>query len=196
MKAANAPFRRGAICLHRLAPAPALEREQAQIAESFGEGRPPGNQRSKIVGRFRIAARLTASKSRSDRGTLLASNDLRLRADSPAVDAGMAMAPYTTGYAGQAPECYEPVTRRMRLSGHSTSIRLEGSFWAVLDRMAAREGVSTPCLVSRLHDEVLDLRGEARNFASLLRCACLVEAASPADVPLADRGPSYALAAE
>ena len=31
-------------------------------------------------------------------------------------------------YAGQPPESYEPVTRRLRLSGHSTSIRLERSF--------------------------------------------------------------------
>ena len=100
-------------------------------------------------------------------------------------------------YAGQAPASYEPVTRRLRLNGHSTSIRLEASFGSVLDRMAAREGVSTPCLVSRLHDEVLDLRGEARNFASLLRCACLVEAAGDGRGAWQEApAPSYALAAE
>ena len=104
-------------------------------------------------------------------------------------------------YAGQTPDSYQPVTRRLRLSGHSTSIRLEGVFWTVLDRMAAREGVSTPRFVSRLHDEVLDLRGEARNFASLLRCACLAEAAQgvrqawPQPVHRATTA-SYALAAE
>lgn len=78
-------------------------------------------------------------------------------------------------YAGQPPESYEPVTRRLRLNGHSTSIRLERAFWRILDGMAAREGVTTPAFVSRLHDEVLEQRGEARNFASLLRCACLIE---------------------
>jgi len=92
-------------------------------------------------------------------------------------------------YAGQAPESYEPVTRRIRLNGHSTSIRLERSFWRILDGMARREGVSTPAFVSRLHDEVLELRGETRNFASLLRCACLTEAAR-------DERPAWALAAE
>lgn len=79
-------------------------------------------------------------------------------------------------YAGQHPDSYEPVTRRIRLSGHSTSIRLERSFWHVLDAMATREGMTTPAFVSRLHDEVQEIQGKSRNFASLLRCACLIEA--------------------
>lgn len=79
-------------------------------------------------------------------------------------------------YAGQPPESYEPVTRRLRLSGHSTSIRLERGFWRILDGMAAREGMATPAFISRLYDEVQELQGETRNFASLLRCACLIEA--------------------
>lgn len=92
-------------------------------------------------------------------------------------------------YAGQPPERYEPVTRRLRLSGHSTSIRLERGFWRILDGMAAREGMTTPAFVSRLHDEVQQLRGGTRNFASLLRCACLIEAEQAAP-------PAYAMAAE
>lgn len=77
-------------------------------------------------------------------------------------------------FAGQNPEDYEPVTRRMRLNGLSTSIRLERSFWAIIDTIAAREGVSTPAFVSKLHSEVLEFRGEVTNFTSLLRCACLI----------------------
>ena len=92
-------------------------------------------------------------------------------------------------YAGQPPESYEPVTRRLRLNGHSTSIRLERQFWRILDRMAAREGVTTPAFVSRLHDEALELHGQADNFASLLRCACLIEASRNAE-------PAWAMAAE
>lgn len=92
-------------------------------------------------------------------------------------------------FAGQPVESYEPVTRRLRLNGHSTSIRLERRFWQILDRMAAREGMTTPAFVSRLHDEVLDLHGRADNFASLLRCACLIEAERFAE-------PAYAMAAE
>ncbi|MBB1492513.1 ribbon-helix-helix domain-containing protein [Paracoccus sp. MC1854] len=92
-------------------------------------------------------------------------------------------------YAGQRPESYEPVTRRLRLSGHSTSIRLERSFWRILDGMAAREGMTTPAFISRLHDEVQEIQGGARNFASLLRCACLIEMQQARDA-------GFALAAE
>ena len=77
-------------------------------------------------------------------------------------------------FAGQDPEDYTPVTRHLRLNGQSTSIRLERSFWEIIDAIAADEGVSTPAFVSKLHSEVLELRGEAPNFTSLLRCACLI----------------------
>lgn len=77
-------------------------------------------------------------------------------------------------FAGQAPEDYEPVTRRLRLNGQSTSIRLERNFWAIVDGIALHEGLTTPAFVSKLHSEVLELRGEALNFTSLLRCACLI----------------------
>lgn len=77
-------------------------------------------------------------------------------------------------FAGQDPDRYAAETRRLRLNGQSTSIRLERSFWAILDKIAAGEGVTTPCFISRLHSEVLELRGEPENFTSLLRCACLV----------------------
>ncbi len=77
-------------------------------------------------------------------------------------------------FAGQDPATYEPVTRRLRLNGQSTSIRLERGFWTILDAIAASEGLTTPAFISKLHTEVLVLRGEAPNFTSLLRCACLV----------------------
>lgn len=77
-------------------------------------------------------------------------------------------------YLGVTASSYEPVTRSLRLNGPVTSIRLEARFWAILDEMAAAEGVTTPRFVATLHDEVLELRGEVRNFASLLRVACTV----------------------
>ncbi|MEQ8257165.1 MULTISPECIES: ribbon-helix-helix domain-containing protein [Roseovarius] len=77
-------------------------------------------------------------------------------------------------FAGQDPERYELETRRMRLNGQSTSIRLEKSFWRILDDIAANEDISTPAFVSKLHGEVLELHGEPKNFTSLLRCTCLV----------------------
>lgn len=77
-------------------------------------------------------------------------------------------------FAGQDRRNYESVTRSLRLNGLSTSIRLERSFWATLEEIAAAEGMTMPQFIAKLHDEVLELHGEVRNFTSLLRCACLV----------------------
>ena len=84
-------------------------------------------------------------------------------------------------FAGQDPDRYALETRRMRLNGQSTSIRLENSFWIILDEIAASEDLSTPAFVSRLHSEVLELRGEPKNFTSLLRCTCLIHRESGLD---------------
>ncbi|SDZ75344.1 ribbon-helix-helix domain-containing protein [Rubrimonas cliftonensis] len=97
-------------------------------------------------------------------------------------------------FAGQDPEDYESETRSLRLHGHCTSIRLERAFWAALEDIAAADGLTTPQFIGRLHDEVIEMHGEARNFTSLLRCACLVHLGRMA------RGPRHkagaALAAE
>jgi predicted DNA-binding ribbon-helix-helix protein len=77
-------------------------------------------------------------------------------------------------FAGQDPSRYECITRRLRLNGQSTSIRLERAFWGIVDQMAEKDGVSTPAFVSKLHSEVLQQHGEVTNFASLLRCACTI----------------------
>lgn len=76
-------------------------------------------------------------------------------------------------FAGQDPNRYACETRRLRLNGQSTSIRLEKAFWDIIDEIAFSEDISTPCFISKLHSEVLELRGEPTNFTSLLRCACL-----------------------
>lgn len=77
-------------------------------------------------------------------------------------------------FSGQDPDRYESNTRRLRLNGHSTSIRLENSFWEIIDELAKNEGVSSSVFISTLHSEVLKLRGTVSNFTSLLRCACLI----------------------
>lgn len=84
-------------------------------------------------------------------------------------------------FAGQNPNDYQPETRRLRLNGQSTSIRLERSFWEIVDNIAQHEEMTTPAFVSKLHAEVLELRGETRNFTSLLRCACLIRQEQIAD---------------
>ncbi len=76
-------------------------------------------------------------------------------------------------FAGQNPQDYEAKTRHLRLNVQSTSIRLENSFWDIIDSIAEGEEMTTPCFLSKLHSEVLLLHGEAKNFTSLLRCACL-----------------------
>ena len=77
-------------------------------------------------------------------------------------------------FAGQDPARYASTTRSIRVNGQSTSLRLENSFWEILDEIAASEDISTPAFVSKLHAEVLELKGEPENFSSLLRCTCLV----------------------
>lgn len=88
-------------------------------------------------------------------------------------------------FAGQDPARYEYVTRRLRLNGQSTSIRLERAFWGIVDQMASRDGTSTPAFLSKLHSEVLEQHGEASNFTSLLRCACTIHLGELDQVPQA-----------
>jgi len=77
-------------------------------------------------------------------------------------------------FAGQSPDSYQYQSRSMRLNGQCTSVRLEQTFWHILDQIAAAEDLSTPRFISKLHSEVIDLHGEAQNFTSLLRRACIV----------------------
>ncbi len=73
---------------------------------------------------------------------------------------------------------FRPVSRSIRLAGHSTSLRLEGSFWRALDDLAKGEGVSMAKLIEILHAEASELLHDADdaglNLASVLRTACLL----------------------
>ena len=55
------------------------------------------------------------------------------------------------------PKRYAYETRSVRLSGHVTSIRLEAAFWQILEEIAASQDVSVGRLLTRLHDEVLNV---------------------------------------
>jgi predicted DNA-binding ribbon-helix-helix protein len=77
-------------------------------------------------------------------------------------------------FAHQPQRDYESQTRSLRIGGHCTSIRLEKSFWDTLEEIAAAQNMSLARFLTTLHDEVLDHNGEVRNFASLLRCSCLI----------------------
>lgn len=88
------------------------------------------------------------------------------------------------------PALYESRARSMRLHGAVTSIRLENLFWQVLEEIAARDGMSTSQLVTKLYDELIECRGEVDNFTSFLRVSCLrylslmVEGTIPADLQM------------
>lgn len=79
-----------------------------------------------------------------------------------------------TLFAHQPSRDYESQTRSLRIGGHCTSIRLEMAFWDTLEEIAAQQGLGLAKFLTTLHDEVLDHRGEVANFASLLRCSCLI----------------------
>ena len=98
-------------------------------------------------------------------------------------------------FSGTRPVDYEQVTRSVRLHRMVTSIRLENRFWGILDHMAQEAGMTTPRFLATLHDEVLELRGEVRNFASLLRVACTTWLARRGAVELAELEPARLAAA-
>ena len=58
--------------------------------------------------------------------------------------------------------------RSVSLSGHATSLALEPEFWAALEALAARDGLSLAALVRRIDDERAD-----RPLASACRVAAL-----------------------
>jgi len=84
-------------------------------------------------------------------------------------------------FASQTAARYAHQTRSIRLGGHATSIRLEAAFWDILEEIALMQGVTLGRFLSKLHDEVLEFNGEAMNFTSLLRCACLTYLADVRD---------------
>jgi predicted DNA-binding ribbon-helix-helix protein len=77
-------------------------------------------------------------------------------------------------FAQQPQRDYESQTRSLRIDGHCTSIRLEMAFWDTLEEIAAKQDMSLAKFLTRLHREVLDHCGQMQNFASLLRCSCLI----------------------
>ena len=84
------------------------------------------------------------------------------------------------------PALYDTSTRSLRLHGVVTSIRLENHFWHVLGEIGQRDGLSVNRLITKLYDEIIEARGEVRNFTSFLRVCCLrylslqISVASPA----------------
>lgn len=74
----------------------------------------------------------------------------------------------------QSPRRFAKVSRSVRISGHSTSVRLETAFWQVLEGIAKTEGLTTSKLISQLYAEAMELPGGISNLASVLRTVCLL----------------------
>ncbi|MDD1779590.1 ribbon-helix-helix domain-containing protein [Enterovibrio sp. ZSDZ35] len=79
-----------------------------------------------------------------------------------------------TIFAGQDTTNYEFHTRSIRLGGHCTSVRLEKKFWEILDQIASSQNMNTSRFLTTIYDEALDINGDVSNFASLLRCSCIL----------------------
>ncbi|MBV7300352.1 ribbon-helix-helix domain-containing protein [Enterovibrio paralichthyis] len=84
-----------------------------------------------------------------------------------------------TIFAGQDCTNYEMQSRSIRLGGHSTSVRLERKFWQIIDHIASSQGMNTGKFLTTLYDEALDINGDVNNFASLLRCSCILYLSEP-----------------
>jgi predicted DNA-binding ribbon-helix-helix protein len=48
------------------------------------------------------------------------------------------------------------------------------SFWDTLEEIAETQNMSLGKFLTTLYNEVLDHHGQVKNFASLLRCSCLI----------------------
>ncbi|MBB4197935.1 aryl-sulfate sulfotransferase [Rhodoblastus sphagnicola] len=70
------------------------------------------------------------------------------------------------------PDLWRQKLRSVRLSGFSTSVRLENIYWRLLQDIAAREKMSVNAILARLYEELLETQGEVDNFASFLRVCC------------------------
>lgn len=93
-------------------------------------------------------------------------------------------------FAGQDPKTFAYETRSVRLSGHPTSVRLEARFWDIIEEIARAQHLTVGKFLSQLHDEALEIHGDLLNFASLLRCSCLVYLEQGSAALPAERAPA------
>ena len=68
---------------------------------------------------------------------------------------------------------YDSRAHSVRLNGMVTSIRLEDVYWTILAEISEANALTTSQLISRLHEEMLEVQRAVPNLASLLRVTCL-----------------------
>ncbi|GAJ77721.1 hypothetical protein JCM18905_3625 [Vibrio sp. JCM 18905] len=69
-------------------------------------------------------------------------------------------------FAKQPPQDnYQFITRSIRIDGHATSVKLEASFWTILEEIANAQNMTVPKFISTVYQEALEYNGEVNNFA-------------------------------
>ncbi|MYM58072.1 DNA-binding protein [Vibrio sp. OCN044] len=85
-------------------------------------------------------------------------------------------------FSHQPQENYQIIAKSIRIDGHATSIKLEASFWHILEEIAQLQGMTLPKFISTIYLEALVYNDQVKNFTSLLRCACLIYLSQPENV--------------
>ncbi|GLT17648.1 hypothetical protein GCM10007938_14260 [Vibrio zhanjiangensis] len=85
-------------------------------------------------------------------------------------------------FANQPQQNYRIIARSIRIDGHATSIKLEASFWGILEEIARQQNMTLPKFISAIYSEAIVYNPEIKNFTSLLRCACLIYLRHPENV--------------
>lgn len=69
-------------------------------------------------------------------------------------------------------ELWDSRAKSLRIDGVATSIRMENFFWATLDEIAVRDGMTVNQLITKLYHESIDADHDLGNFTSFLRVCC------------------------
>lgn len=70
-------------------------------------------------------------------------------------------------------ELWKSSTRSLRIDGMVTSVRLENYFWETLEKIARRDEMNIPQMLTRLYHESIDAGHDLGNFTSFLRVCCM-----------------------
>ncbi|MGH1485374.1 MAG: ribbon-helix-helix domain-containing protein [Cellvibrionaceae bacterium] len=70
------------------------------------------------------------------------------------------------------PCLWQTTQKSLRIDGVVTSVRLENTFWEVLEEISQRDNLTVPALVTRLFYESVEVGHDMGNFTSFLRVCC------------------------
>jgi predicted DNA-binding ribbon-helix-helix protein len=70
------------------------------------------------------------------------------------------------------PTLWENTQRSLRIDGMVTSIRMENTFWHILEEVARRDSITLPNIITRLFHESIDAGHAMGNFTSFVRVCC------------------------